>query len=487
MVLFSTALLGPSPPALEAHYLSAVHTSKYRVEYRLRSELNWTVDSDAVTETNHTVDDLVCDSLYQFRVNAYGSGTVYATAWSDGTLLLESTAECMSPVFEESEYTFELAEDASVTDAVGTVSATHPDDDTIEYTIESGNTGNAFIIGINSGAITVNGALDFETIPSYTLTVQAEDDDEDTDTVTVTITVTDVAEDPPTAPAGLTATLDAGTFTLTWDELAGAAKYEAQHKTDEADSEWTALPETTTLTQTYTPAGGEECGTTYQFRVRAFGDGETYTEMWGMEFGEATVETAACNVAPVFDPTSFTFNVAEDAEVDAEVGTVSATDEDTNDALTYTIESGNTGSAFAIGSGTGAITVAGPLDYETTSSYTLTIKGHRQSPHHGGHRHCHSDHQRHRRGGGPAARTHGSGRDTNRRYLHHHLDCDEWGGQLRGAVPDGRNHWHVDRRRHKYNHDPRLQSHGRSRLQHHLRLQGEGPRGRGDLCGRLGT
>ena len=112
----------------------------------------------------------------------------------------ETTAECMSPVFEEAEYTFEISEDASVGDAVGTVSATHPDDDTIEYSIESGNTGNAFTIGINSGAITVNGVLDFETTPSYTLTVQAEDDDEDTDTVTVTINVTDVVEDPPPAP-----------------------------------------------------------------------------------------------------------------------------------------------------------------------------------------------------------------------------------------------------------------------------------------------
>ena len=103
----------------------------------------------------------------------------------------------MSPVFEESEYTFELAEDASVTDSVGTVSATHPDDDTIEYSIQSGNTGNAFAISTSSGAITVAGTLDFETTPSYTLTVQAEDDDEDRDTVTVTIIVTDVAEDPP--------------------------------------------------------------------------------------------------------------------------------------------------------------------------------------------------------------------------------------------------------------------------------------------------
>ena len=91
-----------------------------------------------------------------------------------------------------------MAEDASVTDAVGTVSATHPDDDTIDLQHHGWQHGERLCFDIDSsGAITVAGTLDYETTPSYTLTVQAEDDDGDTDTVTVTIIVTDVAEDPP--------------------------------------------------------------------------------------------------------------------------------------------------------------------------------------------------------------------------------------------------------------------------------------------------
>lgn len=348
------------------------NASKYRVEYRLQGDLNWSVDSDAITDSTHTVDDLVCDSEYQFRVRAYGSGTEYAPAWSDETLLFETTTECMSPVFEEAEYTFELAEDASASDAVVTVSATHPDDDSITYSITAGNTGTAFAIGTSSGTITVAGALDYETTPSYTLTVQAEDDDENTDTVEVIVTVTDVVEDPPPAPTGVSASLADGSFTVTWTSLEGAAKYEAQHKTDAVDSEWTALPETTGMSATYTPEGGPECGTEYQFQVRAYGDGETYTEMWGDESNVETVETANC--VPEFDQNTYTFEVVEDADVGHVVGTVSATDEDTGDTLTYTTESGNTGGVFTIGSATGIITVGDDLDHETTPSYTLTVQ-----------------------------------------------------------------------------------------------------------------
>ena len=55
--------------------------------------------------------------------------------------------------------------------------------------------------------------------------------------------------------------------------MTGAAKYEAQWRTDAADAVWTALTETTAAATTYTPAGGPACGTEYQFRVRAYGDG----------------------------------------------------------------------------------------------------------------------------------------------------------------------------------------------------------------------
>ena len=181
----------PSETSVVVSWDAVPNTSKYQVEYYNPWLSDWIVDDNTITGTTHTVDDLHCNREHWFQVRAFGSGTTYADVWSEPSIFLpETTGECMSPVFDEAEYTFELAEDASVGDPVGTVSATHPDDDTIIYSITAGNTDNAFAINTNTGAITVAAALDFETTPKYKFAVQAEDEDGDTNTVVVTITAT---------------------------------------------------------------------------------------------------------------------------------------------------------------------------------------------------------------------------------------------------------------------------------------------------------
>jgi uncharacterized repeat protein (TIGR01451 family) len=53
---------------------------------------------------------------------------------------------------------------------------------------------------------------------------------------------------------------------------------------------------------------------------------------------------------------------------------VTGSDPDAGTVLAYSIEAGNAGGAFAIDPGTGAITVAGALDHETTPGYSLTVR-----------------------------------------------------------------------------------------------------------------
>ena len=106
----------------------------------------------------------------------------------------DATLANPSPVFADALVTFSVAEDATTDDAVGTVTATDPDNDTLTYSV--GGTDavefNAdFVLNATSGAITVNSdaTIDHESKSSYAVTITATDTFNRTDTVDVTVTV----------------------------------------------------------------------------------------------------------------------------------------------------------------------------------------------------------------------------------------------------------------------------------------------------------
>ncbi len=171
--------------------------AKYRVEYRQETATEWTTAGDAVTGTSHTVTGLACGAGYRFRVSAYGDGAAHTADWGEASdELAGNTAACnAAPEFGSTSYSFSIAEDAAVGDAVGAVSASDGDNDSLTYTIEAGNGDGKFAIS-SRGTVTVAAALDHETTASHALTVQADDSNGATATATVNITVTDVAEDP---------------------------------------------------------------------------------------------------------------------------------------------------------------------------------------------------------------------------------------------------------------------------------------------------
>ena len=133
---------------------------------------------------------------------------------------------------------------------------------------------------------------------------------------------------PPPAPDGVDLALADGVFTISWDAVSGADKYEAQHQPGSTVDEWTALPETEELTITYTPAEGLACGTVYRFRVRSYGDWTMHSADWGTPSNEVTHTTEPCNQAPDFDTDSYSFTVDESVLTGVLVGTVSATGPD---------------------------------------------------------------------------------------------------------------------------------------------------------------
>ena len=116
---------------------------------------------------------------------------------SEQSVSVDSTSATLanpSPIFADALVTFSVAEDAATGDAVGTVTATDPDNDTLTYSV--GGTDavefNAdFSLNATSGAITVksDATIDHDDRSSYGVTITATDTFNRTDTVDVTITV----------------------------------------------------------------------------------------------------------------------------------------------------------------------------------------------------------------------------------------------------------------------------------------------------------
>ena len=176
-----------------------------------------------------------------------------------------------------------------------------------------------------------------------------------------------------TATSGSTTSLD-----VSWSAPANTGPpitgYDLQYRVG-ASGNWTDGPQDVSATST--SIAGLQAGTEYQVQVRAAnaaGDGD-----WS---DSGAGETTTDNHLPVFafpdGQTSYTSTLAENADggtTAIDVGTVSATDADEGHTVTYSIVAGNTGSVFAIGPSTGAITYTGSGEnFEATASFTLTVR-----------------------------------------------------------------------------------------------------------------
>ncbi|MBC6399529.1 MAG: cadherin repeat domain-containing protein, partial [Ekhidna sp.] len=93
--------------------------------------------------------------------------------------------------------TFSVVENTANGTAVGTVQASDAETNNLMFSITQGNTGDVFDINQNTGAITTAGALDFETDPTYTLTISVSDGSLSA-TADITVSVTNVNDNAPT-------------------------------------------------------------------------------------------------------------------------------------------------------------------------------------------------------------------------------------------------------------------------------------------------
>ena len=286
----------------------------------------------------------------------------------------------IAPVFTDGTSTTRtVAENTAANTNIGSaVSATDTDNDTLTYSL-GGTDAALFSIVSTSGQLQTSAALDSETKSSYSVTVSVSDVRGGTDSITVTINVTDVSEGANIAPVFTDGT--STTRTVAENTAANTNIGSAVSATD-----------TDNDTLTYSLGGTDAAlfsivSTSGQLQTSAALDSETKSSYsvtvsvsdvrGGTDSITVTINVTdvseGANIAPVFtDGTSTTRTVAENTAANTNIGSaVSATDAD-SDTLTYTL-GGTDAASFSIVSTSGQLQTSAALDYETTTSYSVTV------------------------------------------------------------------------------------------------------------------
>ena len=268
-----------------------------------------------------------------------------------------------------------IAENTASGENIGTpVTATDPENDTLTYTL-GGDDASAFSIISTTGQLQTRAALDYETKHSYSVMVSASGGNGGSESITVIINVTDVNEAP--------------TFTDGDSTTRSIAENTAFGTNIGTPVVATDVDANTTLVYTL---GGTDAssfsinGSTGQLQTRAALDYETdasYSVTVSVSDGNGgsdsidvtiTVTDVNENRAPVFaDGDSTRRTVEENTASGENIGSaVAATDADTGNVLTYTL-GGTDASVFNIVSTSGQLQTNAALDYETKSSYSVTV------------------------------------------------------------------------------------------------------------------
>ena len=174
----------------------------------------------------------------------------------------------------------------------------------------------------------------------------------------------------PPAPSVTVGFPERTSLLVSWDSVANTTKYRVQYRRGNSGGWNTATDDATGASHRVT---GLTCGTSYQIRVTAYGDGTVYDDDWGIPSAINTVSTDVCP-DPVFNPSSYSADLPENTPLHSEVVRVTATDPNPGDVVSYSITGGNTGDTFGIGASSGAITLAAELDRSETSAYRLTVE-----------------------------------------------------------------------------------------------------------------
>ncbi len=292
-----------------------------------------------------------------YNQDFFGNQVPVANVSDIGYYEYGSTSGNQSPVIANQ--TFTVPENSSNSTTVGQVIASDPDaNQTITYSISSGNSGNTFAINSTSGLITVaNGQnLNFENQPQYQLQVSVQDNLGASSSATITINVTDVNENPVINDQGflLNENSPVGTVVGTIAASDPDQSQQLNFSILSGNSGNTFSVNSTSGVLTVASSQLLDYEQTQKFtlvvKVQDNGTGALTDQ------ANVVITLSNVNEAPVI--ANQTFSVNANAQNGSSVGQIVASDPDQNQALTYLIVNGNTLNIFNLNSTTGLLTVA---------------------------------------------------------------------------------------------------------------------------------
>ena len=296
----------------------------YKVEYRRSDSSDWLHASYVYTAVSDTVDRLVCNTGYQFRVRARGDGDPYSYTYSaPSSSVTETTDECPPTPAPTG-----LAVTGSTGDSVSL--EWNPVTDAHRYRLEQrrGTTGSWTAVGSETSAASQTATgLDCNT--TYYFRVSARGDGNPYSTAfgnPSTVSVSGITSSCPDAPApsGLSATgATENGVTLGWNPVTDAQRYRLERSLDGSTGWTTADSGAGSIAATSYTVAGLTCDTTYYFRVSARGDGTPYSSTFGTASASVSKKTGACAVP---SPTGLKATVSGENGVSLTWGMVSGAD-----------------------------------------------------------------------------------------------------------------------------------------------------------------
>ena len=295
------------------------------------------------------------------------SYTLVAQKLASGSWKIEKIADSAAPATTNTAPTFTeganttrtITENVATGVNIGTaIAATDADNDALTYTL-GGTDASAFDIDSTTGQLRTRATLDYETKRSYTVTVTVSDGSL-TDTITATINVSDIAETPAN-----TGVCEVGDI-LSPGESCTYPGTDAEFSVlNNGNGQFLFFSSGNSLNIRNTTING----VSYTLVANKLASGSWEIE----EIGDSAETRGTTNSAPVFtDGTSTIRSVAENTSANVNIGNAVAATDPENDTLTYTL-SGTDAASFDIESTTGQLKTKSALDYETKSTYTVTI------------------------------------------------------------------------------------------------------------------